>query len=101
MEIFGRFTLNEYGIWTHFQNGSHRPHIRLHDVLQGCDKTAIIPELFIPPAVSGGKRGADKHLVDGRVQLYPGETPREVTCIDGKEIREIRMLKVANPIGHA
>src|SRR5450830_157457 len=70
-------------------------------MLQGRDEGAVAAQLLVPPAVQGGKLGADRHLVDGRVQLQPGIAAGKGARVIGEAAGEIRVLEIAQPVGQA
>ena len=69
--------------------------------LSAVTKRAVVGHLLVPPAIFGREHRADEHLVDRRVELHPGEALGEGAGIVGEELREIGILEIADPVGHA
>ena len=65
------------------------------------DERAVVLLLLVPPAVFGREDRADEHLVDRRVELNPREALGEGAAIVGEQPREVRVLEIADPVGHA
>ena len=61
----------------------------------------VVLLLLVPPAVFRREDGADEHLVDRRVELHPREALGEGAGIIGEQPREIGVLEIAEPVGHA
>ena len=79
----------------------HGQHVRLDHVLERGDEGPVAHQLLVPPAEGGRELGADEHLVDRGVELDPREAMREGAGILGKQLGEVRVLEVADPVGHA
>src|SRR5215218_1192247 len=101
MEILGRLALDEQRVRANLQDPLHGQHIGHHDVLESRHESLIAAQLFVPPTIGSRELGADEHLVDGRVELNPGKAAREVFGVSGEKIREIWILKVADPVRDA
>ena len=101
VEIFRAFGLDEDGVRPPLQYLDHRQHVRLDDVLERGDEAPVVGRLLVPPAVFGREDRADEHLVDRRVELHPGEAVGEGAGIGGEELREIRVLEIADPVGNS
>ncbi len=93
--------LDEDGVGPALQYLDHRQHVGLDDMLERGDEAAVVRHLLVPPAVFGGEDRADEHLVDRRVELHPGEALGEGAGIGGEELREIRILEIADPVRHS
>src|ERR1043166_9473461 len=70
-------------------------------MLERCHEGALIMELFVPPAITGREQRAHVHFVHRGVELHPGITLREGRRVFGKQIREVRILKISNAGGQA
>src|ERR1043165_4209557 len=70
-------------------------------MFERCHERALIMELFVPPAITGREQRAHVHFVHRGVELHPGITLREGRRVFGKQLREVRILKISNPVGHA
>jgi hypothetical protein len=99
--IFRAFGLNEDRIGPPLQYLDHRQHVRLDDVLERGDEAPVSGQLLVPPAIFRREDRADEHLVDGRIELHPGETFGERACISREELWKIWVLEIADPVGHA
>jgi hypothetical protein len=100
VKILGRLALDEERVRPNLQDGVHREHVGFHDVLERSDKRPVARELFVPPTVQCGERGADEHLVYGCVQLHPWKSLGESARVRGEEFWKIRVLKIAEPVRH-
>ena len=83
-----------------FENCRHGQHIRLHDMLERRDEGRVAGQLLVPPTISGRERGADEHLVHGRIELHPREALRKGARIAREERRKIGVLEIADPVRH-
>jgi len=101
VKILRGFALDENGIRPPLQDFLHRQNIGPDDMLEGGDKTPVRPQLLVPPSVFRGEDGADEHFVHRRVELHPGEAFGEGGSIGREEVREVRVLEIADPVGNA
>src|SRR3954452_25404759 len=101
VEVFRGLTLDKNRIRAKVEDGGHREHVRLDDVLERCHEGLIARELLVPPAVSRREGGAHKHLVHVGVELHPRKALGESAGVLGKELRKIRVLEVADPVRRA
>ena len=99
--IFRRFRLDEDRVVPALEDFDHPHDVRLHQMLERGDERAVVLLLLVPPAVFGREDRADEHLVDRRIELHPREALRELTGIGSEQPREIRVLEIADPVGHA
>jgi hypothetical protein len=93
--------LDEDGIRTALQDLHHRQHVGLHDVLDRGDERQVRLQLLVPPAIFGAEGGADEHFVHRRIELDPGVALGEVRGVIRELLAEVRVLEVADPVGHA
>ncbi len=101
MKVFGGFALDENGVRPDFKDGVHRQNVSSDNMFEGGDKSPVGLQLFVPPAERGRKNGADEHFIDGCVKLDPGKAAGECIGILSEEVRELGILKIAQPIRHA
>src|SRR5579883_393839 len=101
VKIFRGLALHENGIGANIEDLPHPKHVGFGNMLQCSDKTAFGRQLLVPPAVTAGKQGADVHFVHWRVELNERKSLCECPRITCKKLREIRILKIANPIRHS
>src|ERR1043165_9112726 len=101
MKVLGCFTLNKRGLRLFLEYGVLGQLVCLAQVLEGRNKRTIGSESFVPPAKLRGKLRRYLDLVDGREETDPWIPRGKRARILGEELREIRVLKVLQPIGNA
>src|SRR5690348_2201628 len=61
----------------------------------------MITTSLIPPAVDGGESGGDEDLVDRGEKVHPRVALGKSARVLGEEVRPLRVLKIAQPVGNA
>jgi hypothetical protein len=101
MKVLGRFTLNKRRLRLFFENGMLCQLVCLAQVLQRCNKRSIGRQSFVPPAKLRRESCRYLDLVDGGEEPDPRIAFGKGACILGEEFREVRILKVLQPVGNA
>jgi hypothetical protein len=101
VEVLGALTLNKDGIGPHPQDLVDGEKVGLAEVLEGRNEGAMIAlPALVPEPGQGGKLGTDVNFIDRRVEPHPGKTLGEDPSVAGEELRPVRVLEVADPVGH-
>src|SRR5205807_6818115 len=98
MEVLRQFARSEDVNRPGSQYLLHRKHIRPAQVVQCADEGAVVGQTLIPPSILGGECGGDEYLIDRSIVSNPREALGKGSGILRKERREVRVLKVADPI---
>src|SRR5439155_3041876 len=101
VEIFRRFALHEQSGRLLAQDREFSHKVRLGQMLQRGDEAAIGLEPLVPPAVLAGEGRGDEDLVYRRVESHPRVASRESLRVFSEVAREVRILKILEPVGDA
>ena len=101
MDIGGAFALDEDRIGAHLEDRDHRHHAGGAQMLDRCHEAALVTARLVQQPQPGRGEGGDEDRADRRIKLHPGITLGESPGIAGEETGHVRVLEVAQPVGHA
>ncbi len=101
MELLGALTLDEDGVGPQTGDLARREQIGAAQMVERGDEGAVGLLTLVPHAGQAGELGADEDLVDGGVETDPRIARGEGGCVAREEVREVRVLEVADPVGDA